>query len=455
MNLESKSRIKEQENYTLTKKIDDIRLKKETISDELVIITSRKNSIEDQLQESFWGDFLIGGLIVSGFFLVIEALDLKFPVNLIIGLIILIVGFLLVLVRYYIIRKKEKKVKERLDTLNYEENLYLGLQKFREGDNESAVSFWRVALSYNGDSTEIFNGIGAALSNNGHYLAAIPYFEKALRIDDSDPLIWINKGITKYQLNEKHMALICYNKAIEIEPSNLTAWKRKAGILKELGENEQAIEAYDKVLNINPNDTDALFDKGNTLYHMGIMDQAIDNLRQVIEINPNDKEALSLLGAYYLINQDPQESERFINRSLELDENYINALNNKASLLIFYERLDEALDLVEKILNIDENHNEALVNKGWIIFKKGEDRDEALSWIDKALINDPNLLIALFNKASILSIENEIESSLSLIRRILELDNKYLTKILMDPFFKNSRNSPKFEQIIQEYKNSL
>ena len=195
MNVESEPRIKEVENYSLTKKIDDIRIKKEIISNELEIIASKKNSIKEQLQESFWGDFLIGGLIVSGIFLVIDALDLQYPVNLIMGFIVLIVGFILVVVRYSTIRKKEKNVKERLDALIYKENFYLGLQKFKEGDNGTAVSYWLDALSSNGKSIDILNGIGAALSNDGYYRKAIPYFDKALRIDDSEPSIWINKGV--------------------------------------------------------------------------------------------------------------------------------------------------------------------------------------------------------------------------------------------------------------------
>lgn len=63
--------------------------------------------VKEAIKESFWGDFLFGGLLVSGIFIFIDSFEFSQYTNRFIGLVLFIAAFILVILRfnYFKIRK--------------------------------------------------------------------------------------------------------------------------------------------------------------------------------------------------------------------------------------------------------------------------------------------------------------------------------------------------------------
>ena len=55
---------------------------------------------KEDVKESFWGDFLFGGLLVSGMFIFIESFELSQYASRIIGLVLFIIAIFLVFSRF-------------------------------------------------------------------------------------------------------------------------------------------------------------------------------------------------------------------------------------------------------------------------------------------------------------------------------------------------------------------
>jgi len=76
---------------------------------------------KEALKASFWGDFLFGGLVVSGLFIFIESLELPSFVDRIIGISLFIFGLLLIFSKLLYLRinsyRIETVIKKAEDTI--------------------------------------------------------------------------------------------------------------------------------------------------------------------------------------------------------------------------------------------------------------------------------------------------------------------------------------------------
>lgn len=433
----------------LSKNLRELKIQKESTSKDLNFAREKKNKFQTELKKAFWADFLMGGLIVSGVFLIIESFQFIWPFNLIAGVIILSSGLALILFKYGSIKLKEHNINKNLKDLEVELLVDEGGIEFYKQDYDLAMNFWDKALLLNPKSADALNGKGAIFSNIGKHLQSLPYFEKALKYDPNNNSAWMNKGITNIKLNQYETAVNSFNKVIDIDPKNKDPWKARAEPLKKLGRVEEALQSYDKVIEIDNKDIDAWFDKGNTLIKLEKLEEGIKNLEKVIEINPNDKEAFNLIGGNLLLAGKAGEALKFIEKAIEIDDSYIVALNNKAAILIELNREEEALDNIKKVLKIDEENKEAWNNKGFAL-QKLKKYELALQCYNKALEFDPYFTLTIYNKACLKAIKNNKVESIKYLKRVKELDVKFFEKMINDPYLDHIRDSEEFNELIQK-----
>ncbi|MEJ2252161.1 MAG: tetratricopeptide repeat protein [Candidatus Lokiarchaeota archaeon] len=174
--------------------------------------------MEKNIKKSFWSNFLIGGLLVSGLFLVVDSLQLNWPTNLTMGFLILILGGLLLASRYMKEKRKESKGVRKIKNLKVESLKYKGGIRFYKKNYGEATIIWDEALNLISKIPEILNGKGAILSNSRSLKEAIPYFNKTLKYEKKNISIWMNKGITSHKLKDFNTTVKCYNKVIKIDP---------------------------------------------------------------------------------------------------------------------------------------------------------------------------------------------------------------------------------------------
>ena len=61
---------------------------------------------------------------------------------------------------------------------------------------------------------------GKRLLVEGNFEDALAYFEQALLLNQNDPDIWNQKGVTLRSLGRYDEALECFNKSLEIDPAD-------------------------------------------------------------------------------------------------------------------------------------------------------------------------------------------------------------------------------------------
>jgi len=304
---------------------------------------------KEALKASFWGDFLFGGLVVSGLFIFIESLDLPSSVNSSIGISLLISALFLIFLRLLYLRINPYQIETVIKKAgNY----------YSEGKYERSL--------------ELLNKLLEDKRN--------------LRIKE----IWYNKAKSLYYLARYVEALRSSNNALEIDPFYKFALLSKGAALVKLKRLEEALECIEKHLSIDQNDYKAWTNKGATLYHLERYQEALECYEKSLAIDQNNKLTLNNKGVTLYHLERYQEALECYEKSLAIDQNYIDAWIGKGFTLEKLERYQEALECYEKSFAIDQNYTEAWIDKSaW--YKKAcieslqNNKDKAIEHLKKAI----------------------------------------------------------------------
>jgi len=136
------------------------------------------------------------------------------------------------------------------------------------------------------------------------YKQAISDYNKALKIDDKDPILHYNKASTLIKMGKFDDAVETFNKAITYKPDYVYALQGRASAKTLNGDYKGAIEDYSLVLDHNPLFLSALKGRGVAKGLLKRYDDAVGDFSSVIELQPSDGMAYYYRGlAYISLNQ--------------------------------------------------------------------------------------------------------------------------------------------------------
>lgn len=276
---------------------------------------SKLENVEKTLRESFWGDFLIGGLLVSGIFICIESLNLPPENNFWIGIFLVGCSFFLIAIMFLYCRHKKSQITDQI----------------REAENYILANNFNKALNCLNlllqdkrflKIKEIWNNKGVALYYLKRYEEALECFNFALEID----------AFYKYPLNAKIIifekmgrveeALKFSNKAITLDEKFKEAWYNKGNIMSKLKRYEDALKCYDKAVKIDKNYTIGWYNRGNVLMDLKRYEEALKSYDIVLSLNPTNKKAFYNKACVYSIQKEVELAIDFLKIAIELDPEY-------------------------------------------------------------------------------------------------------------------------------------
>ncbi len=93
---------------------------------------------------------------------------------------------------------------------------------------------------------------GSFLAQNGMVREALEYYAVALRIERSDPLLWINAGTLHLKSANLSTAATHFSRALTLDPNSAMAHYNLGSTLKEMNKYEGAILEYKLALALDP-----------------------------------------------------------------------------------------------------------------------------------------------------------------------------------------------------------
>jgi Flp pilus assembly protein TadD len=226
-------------------------------------------------------------------------------------------------------------------------------------------------------------GVAFQIAEKGDYKAAIPEWEKAVKLDPSDARAQINLGDALAALGQTEEALARYRKAQEVEPENPYGYSRLGGALVRQEKYAEAIPSLERALQINPGDAKAHNTLGLALAGTGRSEEALAEYRKALEVDPSNAESHSRLGVGLAQAGKLDEALPYLERASELNPKDAAVQSNLGAALVRRGRIDEAIAHCGKALELDPNDPQAHTNLGVALATAGK-LEEAVAQFERA-----------------------------------------------------------------------
>jgi tetratricopeptide (TPR) repeat protein len=238
----------------------------------------------------------------------------------------------------------EYELKLNSDPENYQLMIRTALAEFYVHNYGNAIDLCRRAIEINPSVQWAFFVRGNAYAMINELNQSLKDYYSFERIDNSFPVLYLNRGIVNMNLDNRYQAMEDFNAALKLRP-----------------------DLYE-----------AMYFKGKMLGVNGKFDEAIQLLNKVIANDPKDLGALIHRGMFYKKKNNYIEAlsdyDAIIKNEIEIAKVY----HNRGNLRVMIKDLKGALEDFDEALSVDENLAKTYFNRGILKFLMGYPADGCL-----------------------------------------------------------------------------
>ena len=235
------------------------------------------------------------------------------------------------------------------NTLFYRQNVSVG-------DRSPVMS------AQSGHKSYIYNYLGLTEAKLKDHRKAIAYYDSALSLNPDEPDYFVNRGLSKEQVNDS-TAADDYEKALKLNyrhtlaRHNLTALKAKQG---------QTMTFEDRLMETIQEDSTMLYpylERALQRFEAGYYKGAEEDYTSALEIDARDPEIWLARGLAREKQKDFQGAFSDYTRAIELKEDFFKAWINRGNVLFKLERYSDAIDDFNVALIYQSNYAPAIYNR--------------------------------------------------------------------------------------------
>jgi len=202
-------------------------------------------------------------------------------------------------------------------------------EAYRENDYSAAINCCDKILTLEPENYEILFLKGEILVHDGLMIEAKPYLEKALSINDSDPLLHRFYGTLLDNLEEQSpQATEHLIRAFEIDPTNAELASDIGKTCITNGYFDQAEKYFKVSLSLDPNNCKTLNALGTVFQERKNYSDAIDMYKRSIGIEKSYAPAYINMGNICREQHDIAAAKRYLQQAISYDGEDINAKRN-------------------------------------------------------------------------------------------------------------------------------
>jgi tetratricopeptide (TPR) repeat protein len=224
--------------------------------------------------------------------------------------------------------RQELKTAINNSRLQAEEALAKGLVARRQGNEVAALVYFDHAIKLDSTFFEAYMWRGIAYYDSGDNDSAITNFNQAIRLDQNNVIVYGHRGNAYFRKENYNSAIDNYTQAIKLAPHDdtvvATYFIRGLSYFNKEDYN-RAIADYTQVIRLNPNDARTYYFRGDAYLGKGDYDRAITDYTQAIKINPNDAEAYYSRGVSYIGKRDFNRATTDFETALKINPNHGDA----------------------------------------------------------------------------------------------------------------------------------
>jgi tetratricopeptide (TPR) repeat protein len=266
---------------------------------------------------------------------------------------------------------------QRAIILKPEDSIYQNNLQIAE--NNSALS-----IKHGKDAIQQFNKLnleGNECFNQGEYIRAIDFYQKAYTIQNNDAVIIYNLANAHFHQNNYEEAIKYAQEVLKIDPKKMDAYSLLGNSYQKKEDYTNAIDVFTKALEEVP-DAEMFNSLGNCYYLQFDFDRAILSFQKAVDLSPNNQVFLDNL-------QEGRKSKEDL-KFKSIDE-MKEATQHTNNALACYNRqaYDEAIVHFKNTLLITPSDFDIYNNIGLCYFNKKE-YPKAIEFHQKAIHINPN-----------------------------------------------------------------
>lgn len=255
-----------------------------------------------------------------------------------------------------------------------------------------------LVMTVNEGLSEVFYGLGEALTNDGGLNVGTLYLQLALYLEPQAPFPLVALANIYEQSRRFDEALTTYDRVPKETPFDISIEIRKALNLDQLTRTEEARKALEDIAKRAPNDIRPLDALGNIMRGHKRFDEAIDAYSRAIALikkpEPRHWSYFYARGMSYDRTKRWQPAEVDFQQALKLAPDQPQVLNYLGYSWVDQNRnLRQGMALIEKAVKLVPDDGYFVDSLGWAHFKLGNYR-EAVRWLERAVElrpDDPTL----------------------------------------------------------------
>ena len=205
---------------------------------------------------------------------------------------------------------------------------YLANYLKEEGRMAEAVQILKDALAANPESVRIITAYGITLVEDGKPEEAIPVLKHGIALIDFDPENWNYLGVAYWNVGRFDDALSAYDKALSLDQNNPIVFNNIGSLYlsmylksKDAGDLGKAVKNLNKAIGLDPRYASALNGLGTALKIQGDIAGAIEAWKKAVELKPGFGYPLYNLGLTYLMLGNKPEALSYFLRYKEAASN--------------------------------------------------------------------------------------------------------------------------------------
>ncbi len=160
---------------------------------------------------------------------------------------------------------------------------------------------------------------GNAVYDQGNYVKAILYYNKAIDLQPDSTDAYYNRGHAYVKEGRYNQALLNFNKAIELKPDFLKAYSDRSNVYLYTKNFDQAIQDSNKAIELDPTLAGAYQNRSAAYNYKGNYQQAIVDSNKAIALRPDDAYTYAIRGYAYLAQGNYDQAIADCNKAIELN----------------------------------------------------------------------------------------------------------------------------------------
>ncbi len=207
----------------------------------------------------------------------------------------------------------------------------IALQKL--GDHEGAISCYERAVWLDNQDPVLWLNYSSGLAELKRFNEALGCLDRGLQLSPNDPLLWSNRALALEALNQPEAARRCHERALELRPFDATLWNNLGAFWSKAGELDDAIRCYERGLKINPRNVNAWANMALALFKYGCYEEALKSCDEGLAIEPRNHHLWHTRSCALMELHRFQDALLACDRGLEIEPNHAKLWDNKGVAL--------------------------------------------------------------------------------------------------------------------------